>query len=150
MTSSHPVARSSKLIRTGCDILTSKGKEPAWSDPETYIELLRDQSVSIAVTNDGLADSVQVVNGEKVFVKPLNEEMDMPTFLSKLGAYFFCSTLDCAESRFSGVRLRRDRLPPIARWQYLPTPTSSRQPTGVAGIANVHPTRSGMDGGSPR
>lgn len=68
----------------GCTILSTKGKEKEWSRPETYSEIL-DGEVSIAVTEDGLADSVQSVDGSKVFLKPLNEEMGITTFLTKLG-----------------------------------------------------------------
>jgi hypothetical protein len=43
-----------------------------------------DKRVSIAVTQDGLADSVQLIEGGKGFVKPLNEEMSLSTFLDRL------------------------------------------------------------------
>ena len=43
-----------------------------------------DKGVWIAVTEDGLADSVQAIEGGKGFVKPLNEEMSLSTFLGRL------------------------------------------------------------------
>jgi jumonji domain-containing protein 7 len=64
--------------------LTSKGKEKAWELPQTYIDIMGDKLVSIAVTQDGLADSVQAIDGEKGFVKPLNEEMSLSIFLDRL------------------------------------------------------------------
>jgi jumonji domain-containing protein 7 len=64
--------------------LTSKGKEKAWGLPQTYIDIMGEKLVSIAVTEDGLADSVQAIEGEKGFVKPLNEEMSLSTFLDRL------------------------------------------------------------------
>jgi jumonji domain-containing protein 7 len=64
--------------------LTSKGKEKAWELPQNYIDIMGDKRVSIAVTEDGLADSVQLIEGEKGFVKPLNEEMLLSTFLDRL------------------------------------------------------------------
>ena len=68
----------------GCTILSDKGKEKEWDSPGTYIDILGDGEVAIAVTEDGLADSVQSVEGTKVFLKPLNEEMGIKTFLTKL------------------------------------------------------------------
>jgi len=64
--------------------LTSKGKEKAWELPQTYIDIMGDKTVTIAVTKDGLADSVQVIEGGKGFVKPLNEEMSLSIFLDRL------------------------------------------------------------------
>lgn len=64
--------------------MTSKGKEKAWELPQTYIDIMGDRKVSIAVTEDGLADSVQAIDGGKGFVKPLNEEMSLSTFLDRL------------------------------------------------------------------
>jgi len=64
--------------------LNAKGKEKAWELPQTYIDIMGDRKVSIAVTEDGLADSVQAIDGEKGFVKPLNEEMSLSTFLDRL------------------------------------------------------------------
>lgn len=64
--------------------MTSKGKEKAWELPQTYIDIMGDKLVSIAVTQDGLADSVQAIDGEKGFVKPLNEEMSLSIFLDRL------------------------------------------------------------------
>jgi len=64
--------------------LTSKGKEKAWDLPQTYIDIMGDKGVWIAVTEDGLADSVQAIEGGKGFVKPLNEEMSLSTFLGRL------------------------------------------------------------------
>jgi jumonji domain-containing protein 7 len=79
------VSRSAEL-RIGCDILTKKGKEKAWDLPEAYIDIMGDEKVSIAVTEDGLADSVQMLEegGEEIFVKPLNEEMAMSDFMGRL------------------------------------------------------------------
>jgi jumonji domain-containing protein 7 len=68
----------------GHEILTSKGKEKAWGLPQSYIDIMGDKRVSIAVTEDGLADSVQAINGGKGFVKPLNEEMSLSIFLDRL------------------------------------------------------------------
>jgi jumonji domain-containing protein 7 len=68
----------------GHEILTSKGKEKAWEVPQTCIDIMGDRPVSIAVTEDGLADSVQLIEGGKGFVKPLNEEMSLSTFLDRL------------------------------------------------------------------
>lgn len=65
--------------------MSKKGKEKEWSLPATYSDVLGDTEVAIAVTEDGLADSVQSVDGKKVFLKPLNEEMGIQTFLAKLG-----------------------------------------------------------------
>jgi jumonji domain-containing protein 7 len=43
------------------------------------------EEVTIAVTEDGLADSVQTLEGgEEVFVKPLNEEMALSDFFDRL------------------------------------------------------------------
>jgi hypothetical protein len=79
------ILRSAEL-RIGCDIISNKGKEKAWDLPETYDEIMGDEKVSIAVTEDGLADSVQMLEegGEEVFVKPLNEEMAMSDFMGRL------------------------------------------------------------------
>jgi len=49
-----------------------------------------DTKVSIAVTQDGLADSVQTIEGSKGFVKPLNEEMSFSEFLNKLSTLGSC------------------------------------------------------------
>jgi jumonji domain-containing protein 7 len=68
------------------NILTSKGKEKAWDLPQTYTDIMGNSKVSIAITTDGLADSVQTIEGRKGkgFVKPLNEEMDLSDFLDRL------------------------------------------------------------------
>ena len=68
--------------------MTSKGKERAWGLPQTYIDIMGDKRVSIAVTEDGLADSVQALEGGKGFVKPLNEEMSISTFLDRLSTSY--------------------------------------------------------------
>lgn len=72
-------------MEAGCTILSDKGQEKEWSIAETYTKILGDKELSIAITSDGLADSVQSVDGSQVFLKPLNEEMAITTFLEKLG-----------------------------------------------------------------
>jgi hypothetical protein len=46
---------------------------------------MANDTVSIAITENGLADSVlKLKGGEEVFVKPLNEELTFPDFLRRL------------------------------------------------------------------
>jgi len=99
------------------NILTTKGKEKAWDLPETYIHIMGDKRVSIAVTTDGLADAVQSIGGSKGFVKPLNEDMSLSDFLDRLSTSQLLLLEWCADDRRS--RLGRDRVPTIARWEYL-------------------------------
>jgi ubiquinone biosynthesis protein Coq4 len=59
-----------------------------WNSPQTYIDIIGSEAVSIAITEDGLADSVQTLSdasGKEVFVKPLNEEMALEDFMNRLG-----------------------------------------------------------------
>jgi hypothetical protein len=59
-----------------------------WNSPQTYIDIIGSEAVSIAITEDGLADSVQTLSdgsGKEVFVKPLNEEMALEDFMQRLG-----------------------------------------------------------------
>ena len=50
---------------------------------------MADEKVSIAITENGLADSVvKLKGGEEVFVKPLNEELSFPDFLGRLSESF--------------------------------------------------------------
>jgi hypothetical protein len=50
---------------------------------------MADDTVSIAITENGLADSVlKLKGGEEVFVKPLNEELSFPDFLNRLSTLF--------------------------------------------------------------
>jgi hypothetical protein len=70
----------------GYNAISAKGKEKAldWNIPETYLDIIKEE-VTIAVTEDGLADSVQTLEGgEEVFVKPLNEEMALSDFFDRL------------------------------------------------------------------
>ena len=55
---------------------------------------MADEKVSIAITENGLADSVvKLKGGEEVFVKPLNEELSFPDFLDRLSE----SLTDCQD-----------------------------------------------------
>jgi hypothetical protein len=96
-----------------------------WNSPQTYIDIIGSEAVSIATTEDGLADSVQVLeSGKEIFVKPLNEEMTLEDFMKRLGlsqgplARRGCKPmLICRATRFAG-----DCISPIARWKHLPIP----------------------------
>jgi jumonji domain-containing protein 7 len=57
--------------------------EHDWRALETY-NALHSGDVTIAVTDDGLADSVRTHNGESLFVKPLEVQMPMAEFLAQL------------------------------------------------------------------
>ncbi|WOO76864.1 JmjC domain-containing protein 7 [Vanrija pseudolonga] len=62
------------------------GVERDWDAPATYSGIQGDKEVTIAVTDDGLADSVRVLaDGSTTFVKPLDERMTMAAFLARLG-----------------------------------------------------------------
>lgn len=97
-----------------------------WNSPQTYIDIIGSEAVSIAITEDGLADSVQALeSGKEVFVKPLNEEMALEDFMKRLGAFHVPHRrrgrvppiLIYRAERFVG-----DCIPPIARWKHLPIP----------------------------
>jgi hypothetical protein len=97
-----------------------------WNSPQTYIDIIGSEAVSIAITEDGLADSVQALeSGKEVFVKPLNEKMALEDFMKRLGlsqgplARRGCKpVLTYRAERFAG-----DCIPPITRWEYIPIPT---------------------------
>jgi len=60
---------------------------------------MADEKVSIAITENGLADSVvKLKGGEEVFVKPLNEELSFPDFLGRLSE----SMTNCKRARVDG------------------------------------------------
>ncbi|BEI98855.1 hypothetical protein CcaverHIS631_0311540 [Cutaneotrichosporon cavernicola] len=63
-----------------------EGVDHDWRMPATYTKLHGNMAeVTIAITDDGLADSVRTLgSGDTTFVKPLEERMSMATFLSKL------------------------------------------------------------------
>ncbi|CAD6563911.1 MAG: hypothetical protein TREMPRED_002371 [Tremellales sp. Tagirdzhanova-0007] len=62
-----------------------KGSLEDWTRGETYSSISGSRPISIAVTDDGLADSVREVdNGTRVFLKPLEETMTMSAFLDGL------------------------------------------------------------------
>lgn len=61
------------------------GEDRDWNIAETYTKIQADKPVTIAVTDDGLADSVRVLpDGGTSFTKPCDEQMTMSTFLKRL------------------------------------------------------------------
>jgi hypothetical protein len=80
------------------------GTSEDWDAPETYDQIAGDRQVTIAITDDGwvwawtsllplrpelirsrLADSVRVSeDGSTMFVKALDEQLSMATFLARL------------------------------------------------------------------
>ncbi|GFZ45061.1 hypothetical protein JCM24511_02787 [Saitozyma sp. JCM 24511] len=72
------------LIR-GCGSDVMLGASEDWDAPETYERVAGDRVVTIAITDDGLADSVRVSeDGSTMFVKALDEQLQMATFLARL------------------------------------------------------------------
>ncbi|KAL1413179.1 hypothetical protein Q8F55_000929 [Vanrija albida] len=62
------------------------GADRDWDAPATYATIQGDAEVTIAVTDDGLADSVRLLpDGTSTFVKPLDARMRMAAFLARLG-----------------------------------------------------------------
>ncbi|WWD18607.1 hypothetical protein CI109_103060 [Kwoniella shandongensis] len=82
-----------RMIHTGHPVLIegfsplSSGLENYdWSQPEVYKQLSENKPVTVAVTDDGLADSVRTLpNRSTTFVKPLEEKMTISDLISRLG-----------------------------------------------------------------
>ncbi|EIW67694.1 hypothetical protein TREMEDRAFT_69678 [Tremella mesenterica DSM 1558] len=78
------IQRSHPALIKNFSPLTSQGIERDWTDSDTYSSTCSGE-VTIAITDDGLADSVRVdEDGLGMFVKPLEEKMPMSTFLTRL------------------------------------------------------------------
>ncbi|OCF37197.1 hypothetical protein I316_01104 [Kwoniella heveanensis BCC8398] len=65
---------------------TVAGPENDWTTPEIYERIGGKDKVTVAITDDGLADSVRTLaDGSTTFVKALDERMSIPDLISRLG-----------------------------------------------------------------
>nr|XP_018262200.1 uncharacterized protein I303_05216 [Kwoniella dejecticola CBS 10117]OBR84358.1 hypothetical protein I303_05216 [Kwoniella dejecticola CBS 10117] len=80
------INRAHPAIIQGFSPLTSAAQGHDWTKAETYENVSSDQQVTVAITDDGLADSVrQLEDGSTTFVKALDEKMTISDLISNLG-----------------------------------------------------------------
>ncbi|KAK8858712.1 hypothetical protein IAR55_002941 [Kwoniella newhampshirensis] len=80
------IHRGPPVIIENFSPLTARAEGYDWSRPETYEQISGNRSVTVAVTDDGLADSVRTLpDGTTTFVKPFEERMTIPSLISRLG-----------------------------------------------------------------
>ncbi|WWC88527.1 uncharacterized protein L201_003438 [Kwoniella dendrophila CBS 6074] len=80
------INRAHPAIIKGFSPLTSAAQPHDWSKPEIYKEISRDKEVTVAITDDGLADSVrELEDGSTTFVKAYDGKMTILALISRLG-----------------------------------------------------------------
>ncbi|KAK6908025.1 hypothetical protein I203_102026 [Kwoniella mangroviensis CBS 8507] len=95
------VNRAHPAIIKGFSPLTTAAHTHDWTQPEIYQEISGERKVTVAITDDGLADSVrEMEDGSTTFVKAFDDKMTISTLISHLqsdtggdsgGAYYLQS-----------------------------------------------------------
>ncbi|WVQ85080.1 hypothetical protein IAT38_007244 [Cryptococcus sp. DSM 104549] len=79
------IQRAYPAVIEGFSPLTSAASAHDWRKPEVYAEVAGDKPMTVAITDDGLADSVRTLDdGSATFVKPHDTQMSIPDLLGKL------------------------------------------------------------------
>ncbi|WVF68961.1 hypothetical protein IAT40_003735 [Kwoniella sp. CBS 6097] len=80
------ISRSHPAVIQGFSPLKSAAETYDWTQPAIHEDLGGEEKLTVAITDDGLADSVRTLpDGSTTFVKALDMKMTIPDLVSRLG-----------------------------------------------------------------